>query len=108
MPQPTHHFFVCTNQRPPGHPKGSCGQLGGGEVFMKMFEQLDLKNLWGKMKVTQSGCMGPCMAGTILVCYPEGVWYQGVKPEDVEEIINSHVIEGKPVERLQLDPAMLG
>lgn len=82
--------------------------MGGGDVFMKMFEQLDQKNLWGKMKITQSGCLGPCMAGTIMVCYPEGVWYQGVKPEDVSEIIESHVIGGEPVQRLILDPAMIG
>ena len=108
MPQPQHHFFVCTNQRAAGHPKGSCGDKKAGDVFMTLFEQLDQKNLWGKMKVTQSGCLGPCMEGTIVVCYPEGIWYQGVKPEDIPEIIESHVLGGKPVERLQLDPSMIG
>ncbi len=108
MPAPKFHFFICGNQRPPGHPKGSCAGLGAFDVIDAFMQQLEAKNLWGTMKVTPTGCMGPCMAGSIAVCYPEGIWYQGIKPEDVTEIIESHVIGGKPVERLMLDPAMLG
>jgi|SRR3989339_185677 len=108
MPAPTHHFFVCTNQRPPGHPKGSCGGLGAGQVYERFFQLLEEKNLWGKMKVTATGCMGPCMAGSIAVCYPEGIWYQALKPQDVDEIVESHVLGGQPLARLQMDPAMLG
>ncbi|OGG96643.1 MAG: ferredoxin [Candidatus Lambdaproteobacteria bacterium RIFOXYD2_FULL_50_16] len=108
MPQPQYHFFICTNQRPPGHPKGSCGSLGAGETFQRLFEHLDQQNLWGKMKVTPTGCMGPCMAGPIMVCYPEGTWYKAVTAKDVDEIIESHVKNGTPVERLRLDPEMIG
>ena len=108
MPAPEFHFFICTNQRPPGHPKGSCAQLGSHPVFERFMQNLEQKNLWGKMKITATGCMGPCMAGPVAVCYPEGIWYQGITPEDVDEIVEKHVIGGQPVERLQLDPNMIG
>ncbi len=108
MPAPTHHFFLCTNQRPPGHPKGSCASLGSHPTFERFIQNLEEKNLWGKMKVTSTGCMGPCMAGPVLVCYPEGIWYQGVQPQDVDEIVEKHVLGGEPVQRLLMDPNLVG
>jgi len=58
------------------------------------------EELWGKVAVTACGCLGPCFEGPAIVVYPEGTWYAGVKPEDVEEIVNSHLRGGTPVKRL--------
>ena len=108
MPKPTHHIIVCTNQRPVGHPRGSCGENQANEVFEKLSMGIEQKMLFGKALVTNAGCMGPCSMGPVVVVYPEGVWYTKVKPDDVEEILDSHIIGGKKVERLELPEEMWG
>jgi (2Fe-2S) ferredoxin len=60
-------------------------------------------DLWGKVAVTPSGCLGPCFEGPTVVVYPEAVWYTGVGPADVTEIVASHMRDGVPVERLRHD-----
>jgi (2Fe-2S) ferredoxin len=47
-----------------------------------------------------TGCLGFCGAGPLMVVYPEGVWYQPKSAEDIDEIVESHLRGGKPVERL--------
>jgi (2Fe-2S) ferredoxin len=94
------HFFVCQMQRPPAA-KPSCGARGAAEVYNGLMEALGARmELWDTVCVTASGCLGPCSAGPMIVCYPEGVWYAGVKREDVAEIAERHLDAGQPVERL--------
>ena len=102
MSQPEKYVFVCTNQRPEGHPRGSCATRGGREVIGKFAEAMDTEGLFGKIGLTQTGCMGPCMDGSIVAVFPDNVWYKRVTPEDVGEIVKDHLINGKPVERLVL------
>ncbi|NPA16300.1 (2Fe-2S) ferredoxin domain-containing protein [Persephonella sp.] len=92
------HVFVCLQRKPPGMP--SCGDKGSDQIFQKFQEELMMKNLFDKMAVTPTGCLGPCMMGPTVVVYPDAVWYGNVKPEDVPEIIEKHIIGGEPVERL--------
>ena len=56
----------------------------------------------GKLRVNSAGCLDRCEEGPTCVVYPEGVWYTYVDEEDIDEIIESHLIEGKPVERLKI------
>jgi (2Fe-2S) ferredoxin len=94
------HFFVCQTQRPP-LAKPSCGAKGSAEIFNALQEALGAHpDLWGKVSVTSSGCLGPCFDGPTIVVYPEGTWYAGVKPEDVPEIVEKHMVGGQVVERL--------
>ena len=66
------------------------------ENLRKLIEEKNIENV----KVIQTGCFGLCAKGPIVIIRPEEVFYANVKPEDAEEIINSHIIEGKVVERL--------
>ena len=93
------HFFVCVTNRPP-FAKPSCGPRGSPQLLQAMTEELDAAGLIDEIGLTGSTCLGPCDSGPSMVVYPEGVWYQGVKVEDVAEIVRSHAKEGKPVERL--------
>lgn len=52
------------------------------------------------MRVNKSGCLDQCELGPTVVVYPEAIWYGHVSPEDVDEIIDSHIVGGQPVERL--------
>ena len=56
----------------------------------------------GKIRVNKAGCLDRCADGPVMVIYPEGIWYTFIDTEDVEEIIQSHLIQGRPVGRLQL------
>ncbi|MBF0588035.1 MAG: (2Fe-2S) ferredoxin domain-containing protein [Magnetococcales bacterium] len=90
------------NQRPEGHPKGSCQSAGAGGVLEAFYGEMEKRGAFGKVMVTGTFCMGPCMDGPTVVVYPEGVWYGKVKPEDVGEIFDSHLEKGAPVDRLRL------
>jgi (2Fe-2S) ferredoxin len=100
MPKIERHFFVCDNARPAGG-KPSCGARGAGEILSALQEGLGRHpELWGRIAVTPSGCLGPCFEGPTVVVYPEAVWYVGVTVADVSEIVEHHMRDGLPVERL--------
>lgn len=100
MPKPEKHIFVCTMSRPAGHPRGSCGEKGCAPVAEKFFLQMQERNLFNRFAVTTAGCIGPCGMGPNVLVYPEGVFYNGVTPDDVDAIIDEHLLGDKPVERL--------
>ncbi|PWV60618.1 ferredoxin [Plasticicumulans acidivorans] len=104
MPKPVRHVLVCSQNRPLNHPRGACAHHGAAAVAQKFSEVFQARNLWATYLLTQTACIGPCNLGPNIIVYPEGVMYNSVKPEDVEEIIDSHLIGGTPVERL-LAPA---
>ena len=54
------------------------------------------------MRVNSAGCLDRCEAGPVCVIYPEGIWYTYVDESDVDEIIESHLLGGKPVARLKI------
>jgi (2Fe-2S) ferredoxin len=100
MAKPEKHVFVCTQSRPPGHPRGSCGEKGAQEVMAEFGQQFEKKGLWGKYLLTSSGCVGSCDLGPSVLVYPEGILYAKVSKEDVAVIIDDHLLGDKPVERL--------
>lgn len=100
MPKPVKHVFVCTQTRPPGHPRGSCGQSGSTGVFQAFMQSFEQGRLYGQFALTGSGCLGTCDLGPTVLVYPEGVMYSKVAPEDVPAIVEDHLIKGEPVERL--------
>lgn len=104
MSRPTRHVFVCSQQRPPGHPRGSCAAKGATPVLQAFWAELQKRNAYEQVAVTYSGCLGPCDGGSNVLVYPEGVLYQRVTPDDVAEVFEKHLLGGEPVARLQADP----
>ena len=100
MPKPKYHILVCTNSRPPGHPRGSCGEKGAQDVLMKFFAEMETRGLFGEAIVTGTTCVGPCQMGTTVIVYPDAVWYGNVTPAQVPMIMEQHIQKGKPVEAL--------
>ncbi|MGH7254537.1 MAG: (2Fe-2S) ferredoxin domain-containing protein [Nitrospirales bacterium] len=104
MPKPKYHILVCTNSRPPGHPKPSCGAAGSANILMAFNMGLVERGLQpGEILVTNAGCLGPCEQGPTVVVYPDGTWYNQIKEADVQAILDEHIGKGKPVERLKPD-----
>ncbi len=98
---PRKFVFVCINERPDGHPRGSCVQRGGGDVFYAFREVTGQRGLVD-VKVTFTGCMEPCMVGPTVYVAPDDVWYGGVTVQDVPRIVEEHLENDEPVEFLRI------
>ena len=79
MPRPEKHVFVCVQNRPPGHPRPSCGQKNCTEVAEEFYWQLQQTQLFDKVQISTTSCLGPCSEGPTVLVYPEGVMYGGIK-----------------------------
>lgn len=86
------HVLVCTGT--------GCVSSGSRKVKAEMEKQLEAFKLEQEIKVVETGCHGFCEMGPIVIVYPEGIFYCQVKPEDVKEIVEEHLLKGRPVKRL--------
>ncbi len=102
MAKPQKHVFVCVQNRPVGHPRPSCGQKGCAEVADEFFWYMQERQLFDKVQVTTTGCLGPCSEGPSVLVYPEGVMYGNVRKDDVAEIVGEHLENNRPVDRLRM------
>lgn len=102
MARPERHVLVCTNTRPPGNAKGSCGEKGSEAVFDHLKSLAKERGLAGRVIVNKTGCLKHCSRGITVAVYPENTWYAGVQGGDVVEICESHLEGGRPVERLDM------
>lgn len=96
------HIFICENKRPDSHPRGCCADKNGSavkELFKKRLKELGLNSV---ARANTSGCLDACEHGVTVVIYPEQIWYGNVTVNDVEEIIQCHVINSNPLERLMI------
>ncbi|PYQ14696.1 MAG: ferredoxin [Acidobacteria bacterium] len=100
MPRPERHVLVCLNVRPPGNPKGCCGEKGSEAVFDTLKAMVKERGLGDRIIVSRTNCLKHCSRGVTLAVYPENVWYAGVRTADLEEIFQAHLREGQPVQRL--------
>jgi len=96
------HIFVCENQRPAGHPRGCCADKDSVELRQILKSRLKELGLNTEVRANSAGCLDACEFGPVIVVYPEQVWYGNVSLQDVEEIIQSHIINNIPVERLMI------
>jgi (2Fe-2S) ferredoxin len=96
------HIFVCENKRPDGHPRGCCSDKNSEEIrtiFKSRIKELGLNS---SVRANATGCLDMCEHGVTIVIYPEQVWYGNVTLDDVEEIIQEHILKNNLVERLQI------
>ncbi|MBK7181843.1 MAG: (2Fe-2S) ferredoxin domain-containing protein [Bacteroidetes bacterium] len=97
------HIFICVNQRAEGAPRKSCGEAHGMEIVEAFKKKLKEKKLSIKLRAQKSGCLDICDFRQTLVVYPEGIFYVGVSLNDVDEIIEEHIVNNRIVERLKLE-----
>lgn len=95
-----HHVFFCLNQRPDG--EACCQDKGAEAAFNHMKSRVKKLGLngEGKVRINRAGCLDRCSQGPLLVIYPQAIWYTFIDNDDIDEIIESHLQQGKLVERL--------
>ena len=96
------HVFFCCNQREGG--RACCNDHGASELrdyAKNRIKELGLSGR-GKVRINMAGCLDRCEEGPVLVIYPEETWYTYVDREDVDEIIDEHLLHGRVVERLKI------
>jgi (2Fe-2S) ferredoxin len=102
MGQYEKHVFVCTSGE-------DCPTRGDVEGFVKYLRGEAVKaGMKDNVRINKAGCFSQCGHGPMMVVYPENVWYAGVKESDLPELFESHIKNGKPVERLVYDPGVKG
>ena len=102
MGQYERHVFVCTSG-------DTCPGQGDTEGFVKALRAgVQKAGLKDEVRINKAGCFSQCGHGPMVVVYPENVWYAGVKEGDLEELLTSHIVGGKPVERLRYSPGKPG
>lgn len=96
------HIFFCVNEREDG--SRCCAQCGAREMRDYAKRRAKELGIAGKdgVRVNLSGCLDRCQEGPVAVVYPEGVWYTYVDKEDIDEIVEEHLVHGRVVERLKI------
>ena len=98
-----YHVFFCCNQR--DGKRVSCN-LNNQSSKLRDYAKAKIKEIGllgkGEIRINQAGCLNRCEEGPVIVIYPKEVWYTYIDKEDVDEIINEHLINGNEVERLKI------
>ena len=100
------HVFFCLNQRDNG--ENCCAGHGAQAGFDRCKSRVKAAGLAGpgQVRVNKAGCLDRCAGGPVAVVYPEAVWYSFVDNDDIDEIVDSHLLNGQIVERLLLPPSV--
>ena len=97
------HIFCCINRRADGHARGCCERHGASKLRAHLKARVKAMGI-DNVRVNASQCLDRCELGPTMVIYPEGVWYTYRTREDLDEILERHIIKGEQVERLVLQP----
>ncbi len=100
MPYYEKHVFFCLNQREKG--EDCCNNHGATAARLHAKERIKSLGLDDRIRINSAGCLGRCGEGPVIVVYPEETWYTYVDIEDVDEIIDSHLIRNEVVSRLKI------
>jgi (2Fe-2S) ferredoxin len=103
-----HHVFFCTNLREDGR---ACCQHHDAQAKRDYFKaRVKAEGLAGPggVRVNSAGCLDRCELGPVVVVYPQAVWYSYVDEQDLDEILEQHLKQGRVVERLRLPDATDG
>ena len=97
-----HHVFFCCNQRDP--PERCCATNDALEMQQYAKKRIKALGLSGKdrVRINKAGCLDRCEEGPVIVVYPEEVWYTYVDRQDIDEIIDRHLVGGEIVARLRI------
>ncbi len=107
MPRPHHHILVCLNERPAGHPKGSCAPEGAAEVLDAIKRRIHERGLKGQVAVNSTSCLKCCPFGPTVVVWPEGDYYGHMTVDRVDALLDA-IEQGRSIETWLIPAAEVG
>ncbi len=102
MPPFTHQIFVCGNQRPPDHRRGSCDPAGTDLLRHAFRAELQKHKLGPLARANKAGCLEQCEHGPVVAIYPQGIFYGPVTPADVPRIVEETILQGRVIPELRI------
>ena len=78
-----------------------CTSSGSAALREALEKELEAKGLTEEIKIVVTGCFGLCALGPVMIVYPDGTFYSMVTPQDIPEIVDEHLLKGRPVSRLE-------
>lgn len=111
LPQPAFYIFKCQQSAPPGMPKPSCvsqNNPDSQQLFMHLAQSLMQKGIISTVQPIQTGCLGRCQQGPVMLVEPGHTMYVGLTKEKIDRIIDEHILGGKVVEEYVIAPEMWG
>jgi (2Fe-2S) ferredoxin/precorrin-6B methylase 2 len=93
-----YHAFICNQKKPEGAP--SCSARGSEAVIEALRREIVAQGLVNDVQVTTCGSIGLCERGPNMIIYPDGIWYSGLTPENISQIVREHFKEGRVVQSL--------
>jgi len=111
IPQPAFFMFKCQQSAPPGMPKPSCiteQNPESKELMQHLSMSLMQKGIIGNVQAIQTGCLGRCLQGPVMMVEPGHVMYVQLTKEKITRIIEEHIIGGKVVDEYVIPEQMWG
>jgi (2Fe-2S) ferredoxin len=111
MPQPAYYIFKCQQSAPPGMPKPSCVRHDDPEsqqLFQYLAQELMMKGLIATVQPVQTGCLGRCQQGPVMLVEPGHTMYVNLTKEKIDRIIQEHILGGNVVEEFVIDEEFWG
>ena len=100
MPKFSKHIFICCNRRQPGHTRGCCDPDGSEQLRDLFKTEVKSRGLAPLVRANKAGCLDQCELGPVVVIYPQAIWYGGVRPEHVKQIVERSVINDEIIDEL--------
>ncbi len=94
------HIFICEHQRDTDSLKGSCGNKHFSDLKSRLNEVVRSKNFNNEIRINSAGCLGACKHGSVMVIYPQGIYYGHVNEADLDEILKKSIIKDEIIDRL--------
>jgi (2Fe-2S) ferredoxin len=107
MPKPKKHVFVCRNYRDNPDTADSCEARGANEVYEAFRKFRKEAGIADDVRLTRVKCFGRCRYGPNAVVYPDNIWYCGLNAEDVRIIVESHLLNDRPVKEKMMDDDLI-
>ncbi len=97
-------IYICDSHKPKIHGGGCCSDKGSQDLLQSFTHHIHAQGLNGKVELILTTCLSNCLTGISVRIWPDQVYYGRVKEDDVSTIVEQHLIEGEPVERLRVVP----
>ena len=103
MPRFRKHIFICNNKRSEDDPRGSCSEKNSDSLIDYAKKRVHELGLKGEIRVNKAGCLDACAYGPAMVIYPDDTWYSPKTKNDIEIILEKHILNNKIAEELVID-----